>query len=197
MAFSREEAARLAGLSGGQVAEWTDMVKPSWRTSGLYTFRDLVALRTMRRLQEEHKISTQQLRRATRYLAEHSETPWSELRIGVAPRKQLCFWNAQANGWEAADASKQMVDQIALEGVASDLRKAVESDRKRRSSDFGRIVSDRGVCGGAERFAGTRIAVSTVVSLLRSGATLRQVRAEFPTLTRQDIHAAREKLSAA
>lgn len=196
MAFTRAEAARLSGLSEWQVEDWDDLVAPSWSGSSLYTFRDLVALRTLKHLQEKHSISTRGLRKATRYLGEHATTPWSELRIGVAPRRQLCFWNKSNSRWEAADSSRQLVAEIALAEVASKLRKAVAADRKRPASDEGRLVKDRGVCGGELRFAGTRITVRPVVAMLRANASTRRIRAEFPALTPRDIAAAR-KLAAA
>jgi uncharacterized protein (DUF433 family) len=53
-----------------------------------------------------------------------------------------------------------------------------------------RISIDPAVCGGRPCVRGTRIWVSLVLDLLAAGMTEKEVRAEYPQLTHEDILAA-------
>lgn len=53
-----------------------------------------------------------------------------------------------------------------------------------------RISINPAVCGGKPCIKGTRIWVSLILDLLASGITEREVRAEYPQLTYDDILAA-------
>jgi len=52
-----------------------------------------------------------------------------------------------------------------------------------------RIVIDPEVCGGRPIVAGTRMRVSDVLDALASGADVGELLADFPYLTREDVHA--------
>ena len=52
-----------------------------------------------------------------------------------------------------------------------------------------RIVIDPEVCGGRPIVAGTRMRVIDVLDALASGAGIDELVADFPYLTRADIHA--------
>jgi uncharacterized protein (DUF433 family) len=53
-----------------------------------------------------------------------------------------------------------------------------------------RISIDPAVCGGKPCIKGTRIWVSLVLGLLASGVSEAELRAEYPSLTHEDILAA-------
>lgn len=52
-----------------------------------------------------------------------------------------------------------------------------------------RIVIDSEVCGGRPIVAGTRMRVIDVLDALASGAGIDELIADFPYLTREDVHA--------
>jgi len=52
------------------------------------------------------------------------------------------------------------------------------------------IMKTRGVLGGKARIAGTRIAVSHMVALVKLGYTVEEVLREYPQLTREQVEAA-------
>jgi uncharacterized protein (DUF433 family) len=52
-----------------------------------------------------------------------------------------------------------------------------------------RIVIDPEVCGGRPIVAGTRMRVIDVLDALASGAGIDELIADFPYLTREDVHA--------
>lgn len=53
-----------------------------------------------------------------------------------------------------------------------------------------RIAVDPAVCHGKACIKGTRIMVSVVLDNLAAGATAEQLLADYPSLAREDIHAA-------
>jgi uncharacterized protein (DUF433 family) len=52
-----------------------------------------------------------------------------------------------------------------------------------------RIVINQEVCGGRPIIAGTRMRVSDILDALASGDTVEELLADFPYITREDIHA--------
>ena len=76
-----------------------------------------------------------------------------------------------------ADAEAAIAPAIAVEFAA--YRSALQA-----------IVEDPEVNGGAPTFRGTRLLVQPIVSLLRSGATLDELREDFPRLTEEMADAA-------
>jgi uncharacterized protein (DUF433 family) len=52
------------------------------------------------------------------------------------------------------------------------------------------IIIDHRIMGGVPCIAGTRIPVATVIGLLGQGASIEDVLADYPTLTRDDVLAA-------
>lgn len=195
MAFSPEVASRLSRLSERQLSSWSarGLYSPQWH--GFYSFVDLVALRTLYKLRTDHNIRPRGLERAAAYMRKHSAKPWSELRIGVAPNREVCFAKPGSDKWEAVETGQQ-VTPVALEQINSVLLRDVKTDRTRQVADFGEFETERGVCGGRRRFKGTRIPVESVVELLRRKMTTKQILTEFPSLDAKDVTAAR-KLAAA
>src|SRR4051794_10446481 len=99
LAFTTEHVCRLTSLSVGQVRYWdkTGFFSPT-RMDGvrrafsrIYSFRDVVGLRTISILRNEHHVPLQQLRRIGEWLRAHHETPWSSLRFGLAGKEIVFF----------------------------------------------------------------------------------------------------------
>lgn len=51
------------------------------------------------------------------------------------------------------------------------------------------IVADPGICNGKPVFKGTRVMVWQVLEMLESGATIEDILASFPSLTREHVKA--------
>jgi uncharacterized protein (DUF433 family) len=54
----------------------------------------------------------------------------------------------------------------------------------------GRIVRDKGICGGEPVFRGTRVTLRTVLASLADGDSVEEILADFPSLKVEDVHAA-------
>jgi uncharacterized protein (DUF433 family) len=54
----------------------------------------------------------------------------------------------------------------------------------------GRIIRDRGICGGEPVFKGTRVTLRTVLASLAAGDSAQEILADFPSLKAEDVQAA-------
>jgi uncharacterized protein (DUF433 family) len=198
-AFQAEEVERLTKLPGTRLQKWARDFYPPAFGGGLYSFRDLVALRVLAALRLDHDVSRQELRRAGEYLRRYSDDPWSKLCVGVAPKDKkrkgtrVAFKNPNTGQWECADETAQELFHIAIAEVFEKTEREVRALRQRTSSDVGRIDRHRGVMGNADCIAGTRIPVSTIADYLDEGRSDWQIIELFPQLTPADIEAVRER----
>ena len=55
----------------------------------IYSFRDVVGLRTIAVLRNVHRVPLQELRRVGKWLQERHDAPWSSLRFALQGRKVL------------------------------------------------------------------------------------------------------------
>jgi uncharacterized protein (DUF433 family) len=54
----------------------------------------------------------------------------------------------------------------------------------------GRILRDKGICGGEPVFKGTRVTLRTVLASLADGNSIGEILADFPSLKPDDVQAA-------
>ena len=102
-AFSRQQVAKLTGLSSRQLSYWrkTGLISPQTVTQGghaRYSFTDLVALRTAKRLLDAN-ISLQRIRTCLRSLTRFLPTtdrPLAELSLVVTGDVVLVFHGQHA-----------------------------------------------------------------------------------------------------
>src|SRR5687768_1012124 len=95
-AFSEEHAERLTGVTRSQLRYW-DEIKfyiPSYAEhdrhlpfSRVYSFKDIVALRVLNMLRNQHGVSLQHLRQISRKLSKHAEDKWTGITLYVLNRK--------------------------------------------------------------------------------------------------------------
>jgi uncharacterized protein (DUF433 family) len=53
-----------------------------------------------------------------------------------------------------------------------------------------RIIRDQGICGGQPVFKSTRVTLRTVLASLADGDSVEQILEDYPSLKREDVHAA-------
>ena len=95
-AFNIDNVSRLTGLSKSQLADWDrrGFFKPELASenrrdaySRMYSFQDLVGLRTLAKLRREHRVPMWHLRDVAKELEQHVERPWSETTLYVLNRR--------------------------------------------------------------------------------------------------------------
>lgn len=193
-AFSIEQVHRLTGLSISRLTGWDNdaFYQPSLAYknrrspySRIYTFEDLVALRTLSLLRE--RVSMQHLRRAAVKLREHSGRPWSELTLYVVNRE--VHFKPQGSDQIQGAVSGQIALAIPLSSVAEDMQAKSEKMRLRDNSLVGKIEQHRFVMGGDPVIAGTRVLVSSIKAFARAGYSIGQIIEQYPSLKKQDVQA--------
>lgn len=198
MAFTAQQMARLSNISDRMLRYWeqTNVFRPTYveqRQHGpfrrIYSFQDLVSLRTLSMLRRHHDLHLRELRKASEYLQKHSDSPWSELSLRIQGN-HLVFRNPDTNQWSTADAAGQLVLTVDLERI----RRECEDDARklmRRSADhYGKLSRNRNVMSNAWVFSGTRIPVAAVVGLRNAGMPDRDILNQYPSLDLADIPAA-------
>lgn len=196
LAFGIETTSRLTGLSVRQLRYWdeTGVFSPQFADedrslphSRVYSFRDLVGLRTLAQLRE--RVSLQELRKLGPWLKERYETPWASLRFYVAGRQ--VFFDDPATGARVASSPPgQTALTIELQPIAQEMRAAVERLGERRPDEIGKITRRRHVMGNAPVLAGTRIPTSTIWNFHQAGYDAAGIVEQYPQLTAEDVRTA-------
>lgn len=196
-AFSEEQAQRLTGLTQRQLRHWdrVGLVVPeladddrSSAYSRVYSFLDIVSLRTLSVLRSQYGISLQHLRKIAQKMREMDLNIWIGTTLYVLNRRVI--FEEPGTGKPREIATDQYVLPIPLRVVVSDARKAVEELWRRPGEQIGRIERHRNVSSNVWVIAGTRIHVASIKRLAEDGYGVAEIQAEYPQLTEEDIRAA-------
>lgn len=194
-AFNADQVCNLTGLSKRQLAYWdkTGFFIPEVESrrrgpySRLYSFRDVVGLRTIAQL--HGRVSLQSLRIIGRWLRDHYARPWDSLRFYTAGRVVLVEGPDDEGIVLARDGAQATFD-VQLRQVTGDMQRAVRRLRERHPRDVGRVAQHRYVAHNRPVLAGTRVPVAAVSDFHRAGYGVDQIIEEFPSLTLADVEAA-------
>ena len=196
-AFSEEQVERMTGLTKTRLRYWakTDFFKPSFveddqrlAFSRFYSFKDIVALRTLELLRVQNSVPLQHLRKVAEKLSHLKDSLWTETILFVI-NKAVSFVNPITVKPEDV-LSGQYLLGIPLKKVIEDTTADIISLSQRRKETIGRISRKPGVARNAWIFSGTRIPVSAVQRLHEDGYSVEQIICEYPDLTPEDIAAA-------
>ncbi len=197
IAFTTDTVARLTGLSVRQLHGWdrTGFFVPSHADpnrrrpySRVYSFADVVALRTVAKLRE-CGVSFPDLKRVRAFFGPDSNQDWGNRRFSVVGRR--VFFSHEEAVVAANPLGQQVVpDVLDLGPIVNEVSAAVERLPERPPDQIGQINRDRLIMGGAPVLAGTRIPTATVDWFARHGYDAGSILAEFPRLRLPDIEAA-------
>jgi uncharacterized protein (DUF433 family) len=197
MLFSADQVSRLTGLSKRRLAYWseTDFYKAEHGSQlaraafgRVYSFLDIVALRTIAVLVMKHNIHLSELRRVASELSDRRGA-WAGFKFYVGGRK--VFWRrpeeAQTYGTKPPG---QIVMPVAMDKITRQMETIVARAQRRRKADFGQITRNRLVVQGKRVIAGTRITTEAIWSFHEDGADAAAIIGHYPRLTPEDITAA-------
>jgi uncharacterized protein (DUF433 family) len=196
-AYSEEQIGRMVGLTKSRLRYWarTDFFKPSFVEedgrlpySRFYSFKDVVALRTLEMLRVRNGVPLQHLRKVADNLAHMKDELWSSTSLFVQDKKVLVV-NSEF-GQPQEIVSGQYVLRIPLSEIIEDTRNDILAFRSRPANTVGHLSRNRGIARNALVVSGTRIPVGSVLRLHEDGYTVDQIIAEYPDLTAEDIEAA-------
>lgn len=155
----------------------------------IYSFRDLVGLRTLARLRSLG-ISMRELRRFNDWLRARYDEPWSSLRFQVVGQ-ELVFVEPETGAVLAANLPGQRVILFDLQAEEADMLSEVRKLRERRPDQVGQVAKkNRHFLGGRARLDGTRVPTSAVYSLAEDGCSTEEILEAYPGLEAADIPAA-------
>jgi uncharacterized protein (DUF433 family) len=151
----------------------------------VYSFRDLVSLRTLAEVRRRAKVSLEEIRRAGEYLSRFFESPWSELRFGGIGRR-LYFKDPVTKEW-IGTSSGQRVLELNLPDIPTEIANSLPSISERGESHYGKIARNRYVQHNQWVISGTRIPTSTIWSFHEAGYSTDAILREYPHLQRVDV----------
>lgn len=196
-AFSADQVMKLTSLTMRQLSYWDDLgfFKPQYaaedrRTpySRIYSFKDVVGLRTLGLLKNKYKCSLRHLREVAAELEQYSKTPWADLTLYVLNRK--VNFNEPQTG-KVIGVLEGQYALIPISSVMEDVRKDAEKLRQRPADQIGKIEQHKYVSHKAPVISGTRVRVATILHFLDAGYSTAAILKEFPSLKEADIEAAK------
>jgi uncharacterized protein (DUF433 family) len=198
-AFTADQVVKLTGLTIRQLAYWDDLgfFRPQYASddrrspySRIYSFTDVVGLRTLSILKNKYKCSLPHLREVAGKLSAYSKTPWADLTLYVLKRK--VYFNEPETGRQRGVVDGQY-SLLLISSVMEDVRKDAELLRKRAPEQIGKVEKHRYVSHHAEVISGTRIRVATILRFLEAGYSTARILKEYPRLTEADVEAAKRR----
>jgi len=199
-AFTAQHVSRLTGLSDRQLRYWDGrgFFRPTYADenrrrpySRIYSFRDVVGLRTIALLLRQYRIPFGEVAAVGRWLSEQYETPWASLKFFVVGRT-VAFEDPETGERLQARPPHQGVLPIEIGPIEHEMREAAEQLRHRQPKDIGQIHRHRYVVHNADVVAGTRIPTAVVWEFHEDGYDADAIMQQYPTLKKADIAAAIE-----
>jgi uncharacterized protein (DUF433 family) len=196
-AFSAEHVVKLTGLTIRQLAYWDNLgfFQPQYASedrrtphSRIYSFKDVVGLRTLSILKNTYRCSLPHLRSVARALSQYSATPWADLTLYVL--KKRVYFNEPESGQPREVVGGQYA-LLPIGSVMEDVRREAERLRERSPDQIGKVEKHKYVSHKAEVIAGTRIRVSTIRNFLAAGYSTADILKEYPSLTEADVETAK------
>jgi DNA-binding transcriptional MerR regulator len=196
-AFSEEQVERLTGLTKAQLRYWdsTGFFAPKFVDenrrrvySRLYSFKDVVALRTLGILRNEHHVPLQHLRKVALKLSYLADSLWTKTKLYVWNRKVI--FHEPGTDLPREVVSGQYIIGIVLKTIISDAKRDVEKIQRRDPKKIGQVERSRYINRNQWVVGGTRIPTATIRHFKEAGYTAAQIIAEYPDLKPRDIRAA-------
>jgi len=196
-AFSEEQVERLTGLTKTQLRYWdsTGFFAPKFAEedrrqaySRLYSFKDVVALRTISVLRNQHDVPLQHLRKVAEKLSHLKDDLWIKTKLYVLNRKVI--FHEPGTNLPREIVSDQYVIGVLLKTIVSDTQKKVEKMHRRDPSKVGRVERSRFVNHNSWVVGGTRIPTAAIRRFKEAGYSNAQILREYPDLKPRDIAAA-------
>lgn len=190
-AFTRKAAAKLTGVREDRLRVWAaDGFFPPQFESGLYSFRDLVGLRTLRILRDDRGVSRQQLQRFGEWLRKRHDQPWTMLRFGTI-ENEVVFLDDDGRPVSGVKPGQYAdVVPFPIEKVQAALEIEASRASERGQDTKGEVARRRGVMGHERCVSGTRIPTRTLWDYHKAGYDTEAIIQEFPELTAEDVEAA-------
>lgn len=193
--FTAAQVCRLAKISDAQLRYWykTKVFRPRILKSAgpfhrVYTFRDVVGLKTVSILRNKHGVRLDDLRIIEEKLKDTS-VDWSSLVFYIGKDRRVYFRDPSSGDTIAAHPMGQR-PLFKMRAIARGVEKNLLRMRKRTAREIGKIDQNRYVLQNAMVIAGTRIPTATIYSFHKAGYSDQEIVKQYPRLTPEDVRAA-------
>jgi uncharacterized protein (DUF433 family) len=192
-AFGEEHVEKLTGLTKGQLRRWDRLgfFAPQYAYedrhapfSRIYSFKDVVGLRTIAVLMKQHAVSLQELRKTATELVRRGYEHWADLKLYVL-KKEVYFQEPGSTDVEGVRSG-----QLAMVNVIEDVETRVAAMQKRDTSQIGHVEKQKHVARNSSVIAGTRIPTAAIRRFREAGYSKEQILKQYPTLSIQDVDGA-------
>jgi uncharacterized protein (DUF433 family) len=195
-AFGEEHVEKLTGLTKWQLRRWDrfGFFAPQYAYedrhvpySRIYSFKDVVGLRTIAVLMKEHHVSLRELRSVATELVSRGYEHWADLKLYVL-KKQVHFQKPGSQDVEGVWTGQ--LAMVPIISVIEDVETRVAEMQKRDTSQIGHVLKQRHVARNSSVIAGTRIPTATIRRFREAGYSKEQILRQYPTLSLEDVDGA-------
>jgi uncharacterized protein (DUF433 family) len=195
--YSAAQTCRLAKISEGRLSYWyrTKVFRPQTNSRNfgpfrrVYSFRDVVGLRTITILRDVHHVHLDDIREIERRLKGTPDAEWSKLVFYIGQDKRVYFEEPTTKTTVAISPLGQ-TSLFEVRLVILQVERQLVLMNRRTKAQVGKVTNSRFVLHNASIIAGTRIPTNAVYDLYQAGFSIPQIIAEYPRLTAKDITAA-------
>jgi uncharacterized protein (DUF433 family) len=211
--FTADQVCALCGISARQLAYWdeTGFFKPRYTAdekrpfNRIYSFRDVVGLRTIGRLRNKYGVPLNpDLRRISEDLKNTPDSDWSKLvfyedpiagpsrkgaSTGRRKRARVYFRYPDSADIIASSPHGQR-PLFEMRTVIQNVERNLARMNRRKPKQIGKVEQHRYVVRNEPVIAGTRIPTAAVYRLHQAGFTSEAIIREFPRLKPADVDAA-------
>src|SRR5262249_38598089 len=146
--------------------------------SRFYSFKDVVALRTLELLRVRNGVPLQHLRKVAEKLSHLKEDLWTKTTLYVANRKVV--FSDPVTGKPQEVVSGQFVIEYPLLKLIEDTSDSIERAVHRPKDQVGKVARSRGLNRNAWTVAGTRIPIASIRRLHEDGYSVERIIEEYP-----------------
>lgn len=196
IALTEDHVARVTGLSVSQLRSWDkkgfftpkhayDIRNSAY--SRIYSFKDVVGLKTVETLRRKYKIGFSKLTEVANELRKRGFEHWADTTLYVL-KKDVYFKDPRTGTVEnLRDGQFAMLEVL---DVINDVKAKVEEIRQRDKSAVGSVERHKFVARNSWVISGTRIPTAAIKRYHEAGYSKQQIIDEYPSLTAEDIDAA-------
>jgi uncharacterized protein (DUF433 family) len=194
--FGEEHVEKLTGLTKWQLRRWDRLgfFAPQYAYedrhvpySRIYSFKDVVGLRTIAVLMKQHNVSLQELRKTATELVRRGYEHWADLKLYVLKR-EVYFQEPGSPDIEGVRTGQ--LAMVSVINVIEDVETRVAALQKRDTSQIGHVEKQRHVARNSSVIAGTRIPTAAIRRFREAGYSREQILKQYPTLSIEDVDGA-------
>ncbi|MBF6568597.1 MAG: DUF433 domain-containing protein [Candidatus Binataceae bacterium] len=212
--FTADQVCALCGISARQLAYWdkTGLFKPRYTAdekrsfNRIYSFRDVVGLRTIGRLRNKYGVPLNpDLRQISEDLKKTPDADWSKLVFyedpiaesarlkgasGQRKRRARVYFRHPNSGDIIASSPHGQQPLFEMRTMIQNVERNLARMNRRKPKQIGKVEQHRYVVRNEPVIAGTRIPTAAVYRLHKAGFTSDAILREFPRLQPVDVDAA-------